>query len=123
MVGQAPYLNWSDTSGIEFPIQSPSKPDLHRGALWDHLFPLSVGKSLPTIYHWKVAVSREASESIVPASNFRNRGPSGVGVYQGVGRFGTYDMAGMLKNGYGIRKARANTISSVAPGMNRNLIF
>jgi cephalosporin-C deacetylase-like acetyl esterase len=56
-----------------------------------------VGKSLPTIFHWKVAVSREASESIVPVSNFSTRGPSQVGVYQGVSRFGTYDMAGNVK--------------------------
>ncbi len=57
----------------------------------------SVGKSLPTIYHWKVAATRLASASIIPASNFSGRGPSRVGGYQGVSEFGAYDMAGNVK--------------------------
>src|SRR5262249_10970865 len=41
--------------------------------------------------------SMSYSIPIVPVSNFSARGPSQVGSYQGVSRFGTYDMAGNVK--------------------------
>jgi len=56
-----------------------------------------VGKSLPTMHHWKAAAATAASASIVPVSNFSRQGPAKVGSYLGVGRFGTYDMAGNVK--------------------------
>jgi serine/threonine protein kinase/dienelactone hydrolase len=56
-----------------------------------------VGKSLPTIYHWNNAVNPLLSPYIVPLSNFSGRGPSPVGSYQGMGGYGTYDMAGNVK--------------------------
>ena len=52
------------------------------------------GAELPTIYHWSRAAFTWASAAIVPQSNFGGRGPVSVGQYQGVGQFGTYDMAG-----------------------------
>ncbi|MCI0695462.1 protein kinase [candidate division KSB1 bacterium] len=56
-----------------------------------------VGKSLPTVYHWDHAASIDATEYIVPASNFSGRGPAAVGSYRGLGYYGTYDMAGSIK--------------------------
>jgi serine/threonine protein kinase len=56
------------------------------------------GKSLPTIYHWTGASGRGGlAEEIIPRSNFGRTGPAKVGQYQGLGPFGTYDMAGNVK--------------------------
>ncbi len=52
------------------------------------------GADLPTIYHWSRAAFTWASAAIVPLSNFAGRGLAPVGQYQGVGPFGTSDMAG-----------------------------
>ncbi len=56
-----------------------------------------VGKSLPTIYHWNNAAMTSLSPYIVPHSNFSGRGLARVGSYQGMSRYGTYDMAGNVK--------------------------
>lgn len=53
-----------------------------------------VGKALPTISHWSRAAETRDASWIIPASNFANRGPAAVGTYQGLGPFGTVDMAG-----------------------------
>jgi len=57
------------------------------------------GKSLPTIYHWNRAAGPNAAAFIVPASNFNTSGGSvlPVGAKQGMGPWGTYDMAGNVK--------------------------
>jgi formylglycine-generating enzyme required for sulfatase activity/dienelactone hydrolase len=55
------------------------------------------GKSLPTVYHWNRAAGTWASSYIVPASNFAGVALAPVGSYQGLGPFGTYDMAGNAK--------------------------
>jgi formylglycine-generating enzyme required for sulfatase activity/tRNA A-37 threonylcarbamoyl transferase component Bud32/dienelactone hydrolase len=57
------------------------------------------GKSLPTIYHWNRAAGPNAAAFIVPASNFSSAGGSvlAVGSKQGMGPWGTYDMAGNVK--------------------------
>lgn len=61
------------------------------------------GKSLPTLYHWVGAMGRptnppwRAPVSISPLSNFGGGGPARVGTYQGTGSFGTYDMAGNVR--------------------------
>jgi serine/threonine protein kinase/formylglycine-generating enzyme required for sulfatase activity/cephalosporin-C deacetylase-like acetyl esterase len=55
------------------------------------------GKSLPTIYHWRVAALPQDSPSVIPASNFGGSGPARVGAYQGVSWSGAYDMAGNVK--------------------------
>jgi cephalosporin-C deacetylase-like acetyl esterase len=56
-----------------------------------------VGKSLPTIYHWQNAGNALLSPYIVPLSNFSGRGPAPVGSYRGMGGYGTYDLAGNVK--------------------------
>jgi serine/threonine protein kinase/dienelactone hydrolase len=55
------------------------------------------GKALPTIYHWLAASGFMLAGEIVPRSNFGRTGPAKGGQYQGLGPFGTYDMAGNLK--------------------------
>jgi formylglycine-generating enzyme required for sulfatase activity/dienelactone hydrolase len=55
------------------------------------------GKSLPTVYHWNRAAGTWASSYIVPASNFAGVALAPVGSYQGLGPYGTYDMAGNAK--------------------------
>jgi serine/threonine protein kinase/formylglycine-generating enzyme required for sulfatase activity/cephalosporin-C deacetylase-like acetyl esterase len=57
-----------------------------------------VGKRLPTIYHWSNAgiTGGRYSGTILPYSNFDQEGPASVGYYQGMGNYGTYDMAGNM---------------------------
>src|SRR5262249_1826342 len=61
------------------------------------------GKSLPTTYHWAMASGRGfLGGAIIPRSNVGGAGPGGgggaeVGACGGVGPFGTYDMAGNVK--------------------------
>jgi cephalosporin-C deacetylase-like acetyl esterase len=62
------------------------------------------GKSLPTMWHWASgsawisAVFRSYFGSFIfPASNFKGEGPVPVGSLDGLGCFGTYDMAGNVK--------------------------
>jgi hypothetical protein len=57
----------------------------------------SVGKSLPTIYHWYGATAQDQFSDIVLYSNFGTDGPAPVGSNPGLGDFGTYDMAGNVK--------------------------
>ena len=58
-----------------------------------------VGKSLPTVYHWyEAGFARDTLYSdILFHSNFSGKGPAPVGSYSGIGPFGTYDMAGNVK--------------------------
>jgi eukaryotic-like serine/threonine-protein kinase len=55
------------------------------------------GKSLPTIYHWYRAANMGLFSDILGLSNFSTSGPARVGSYSGLGAFGTYDMAGNVK--------------------------
>ena len=55
------------------------------------------GKQLPTIYHWQRAAAPRLFADIAEASNFGGSGPARVGTYQGRGAFGTFDMAGNVK--------------------------
>jgi formylglycine-generating enzyme required for sulfatase activity/cephalosporin-C deacetylase-like acetyl esterase/predicted Ser/Thr protein kinase len=55
------------------------------------------GKSLPTIWHWNKAAGSRTSSSVVPASNFGGQGIARVGSFRGLGPWGTYDMAGNVK--------------------------
>jgi eukaryotic-like serine/threonine-protein kinase len=55
------------------------------------------GRSLPTIHHWYAAAGRERFTDMVATSNFSENGPARVGAYNSLGPFGTYDMAGNLK--------------------------
>jgi hypothetical protein len=60
-----------------------------------------VGKRLPTAFHWRVAAGFgspvENFADIVLVSNFSGTGSAPVGSNKGLGPFGTYDMAGNVK--------------------------
>ena len=56
------------------------------------------GKSLPTAYHWYISAGVGSSSSqIVTLSNFGGQGPARAGSNLGLARYGTYDMAGNVK--------------------------
>ncbi len=55
------------------------------------------GKTLPTVYHWMNAAGPMNSPFIIPLSNFSEKGIEPVGRHQGMSPFGTYDMAGNIK--------------------------
>jgi eukaryotic-like serine/threonine-protein kinase len=56
------------------------------------------GKRLPTAFHWgRAAGFFSPVVDIVGASNFGGKGPGAPGTYAGLGPFGTYDMAGNVK--------------------------
>ena len=55
------------------------------------------GKSLPTVFHWNHAATVYNSAWIVPASNFSGRGTVPVGSTRGISAYGTYDMAGNVR--------------------------
>jgi pimeloyl-ACP methyl ester carboxylesterase len=56
-----------------------------------------VGKSLPTVYHWFNAAGRDIFSDVLYFSNFGRKGPTPVGTNQGLGPYGTLDMAGNVK--------------------------
>jgi predicted esterase/predicted Ser/Thr protein kinase len=55
------------------------------------------GKSLPTVYHWYRAAGMGELSDILENSNFSGKGPAQVGNYAGLGPYGTFDMAGNVK--------------------------
>jgi len=56
------------------------------------------GKSLPTIYHWDLALDLWGNiRYYIPLSNFSGKGPAPVGSFQGMSRFGVYDLVGNVK--------------------------
>jgi serine/threonine protein kinase/dienelactone hydrolase len=55
------------------------------------------GKALPTVHHWRQAAVFGLRSDILEWSNFSGRALARVGEYQGIGSFGTYDMAGNVK--------------------------
>jgi dienelactone hydrolase len=57
----------------------------------------SAGKSLPTVRHWIRAAGTDFSAAIAPLSNLQGSGPAAVGSFAGMGPFGTYDMAGNVR--------------------------
>jgi formylglycine-generating enzyme required for sulfatase activity len=63
----------------------------------------SEGKTLPTVFHWARAALSPAelfaplAPAIIPLSNFGGKGPAPVGSFRGLGPYGTYDMAGNVR--------------------------
>jgi serine/threonine protein kinase len=55
------------------------------------------GKSLPTVFHWRLAARQSIFSEILLWSNFDTKGPAAVGSYPGIGPNGTYDMAGNVR--------------------------
>jgi dienelactone hydrolase len=56
-----------------------------------------VGKELPTVYHWRRAAAFGIYSDILELSNFGGQGPARVGSSHAIGQYGTYDMAGNVK--------------------------
>ena len=57
----------------------------------------SVGKALPTLYHWRKAAGFGLYSDILLSSNFAGKGTMRVGANPGITPFGAYDMAGNVK--------------------------
>jgi dienelactone hydrolase/tRNA A-37 threonylcarbamoyl transferase component Bud32 len=55
------------------------------------------GRALPSVYHWNRAAGTWAANWIVPASNLGGTGLAPVGQFSGLGPWGTYDMAGNVR--------------------------
>ena len=55
------------------------------------------GKAIPTVAHWNHAASVYHSASIVPLSNFSGQGARPTGTGRGISAYGTYDMAGNVR--------------------------
>ena len=55
------------------------------------------GKSLPTIYHWAHASGTFLGAYVTAESNFASDGPAAVGSHEGMSLFGTFDMAGNVR--------------------------
>jgi len=56
-----------------------------------------VKKKLPSVFHWTLVAGFEQGSFIINTSNLNTKGSAPVGKYQGVGPFGTYDMAGNVR--------------------------
>jgi len=80
-----------------------------------------VGKSLPTVFHWYRAAHMGIYSDILSLSNFSGKGAAPVGNYRGLGPYGTYDMAGNVKewclNAAGDRKYILGGASTDTPYM------
>lgn len=55
------------------------------------------GKTLPVLGQWYQAADFDVSEYAAQTSNLRGTEAAAVGTYQGLGRYGTYDMAGNVR--------------------------
>ena len=75
----------------DFPVSGVSWYEAAAYAVFAH-------KQLPTVYHWYGASGAfSVFSDVLSVSNFSGRGTARVGQYGGVGPFGTYDMAGNVK--------------------------
>ncbi len=70
-----------------------------RGVSWHEAAAYAefVGKQLPTIYHWVRASGWNQASHFIPLSNYSGTNPASCGKYQGLSPFGTYDMAGNIR--------------------------
>ena len=55
------------------------------------------GKTLPTVHHWRQAAGLGIAFEIVPLSNFGGRKPHPIGTDRSLSPYGTFDMAGNVK--------------------------
>ncbi len=55
------------------------------------------GKSLPTVFHWRKAFGASFFVEVLTLGNFNGCGPEATGQIKEVGPFGTYGMAGNVK--------------------------
>jgi cephalosporin-C deacetylase-like acetyl esterase len=56
-----------------------------------------VGRDLPTLHEWFAAAGLGPNSEILTLSNFGGAGPKAIGTHRGMARFGSYDMAGNVK--------------------------
>lgn len=87
-------------AGWEFGAYAEGEGDLPAGGVsWYEAAAYCefVGKRLPTLFHWSAATVQDQLSDIVGVSNFGRDGPAPVGSHLGLGDFGTYDMAGNVK--------------------------
>lgn len=55
------------------------------------------GKTLPTVHHWQMAAAFGPASDILEWSNLSGKGPAPAGANPGIGPYGTFDMAGNVK--------------------------
>ena len=55
------------------------------------------GKSLPTFSQWYAAAPTDVGGYTIQESNISTSAPAAVGTFKGLGRYGTYDMAGNVR--------------------------
>ncbi|HEU4722919.1 MAG TPA: protein kinase [Gemmatimonadaceae bacterium] len=55
------------------------------------------GKALPTIYHWSRAATTNIGARVIPGSNYGGQGPWTGRTFGGMSGFGTFDMAGNVR--------------------------
>jgi formylglycine-generating enzyme required for sulfatase activity/dienelactone hydrolase len=55
------------------------------------------GKMLPTVFHWAQAATVNTAGSVVPHSNLQSRGLAAGSHFAGMGPYGTFDMAGNVR--------------------------
>jgi len=55
------------------------------------------GKDLPTVLHWHAAIGQDQMSDILRFSNFAGSGKAPIGRFTGLGGYGTYDMAGNVR--------------------------
>ena len=87
----------STWEGGEYPADQGRRPVA--GVSWyeAEAYARFVGKSLPTVLHWNRAATVRNSALIIPVSNFGGQGTRDVGGGDDVSGFGTYDMAGNVR--------------------------
>jgi len=80
-----------------YPVAQDSYPV--RGVSWFEAvaYCQSVGKTLPTFYHWRRAFGATYFAEVVQAGNFGGTGPESTDALRDVGPFGTYGLAGNVK--------------------------
>ena len=79
------------------------------------------GKSLPTVHHWRLAAGLGIHSAILEWSNFSGKGPARVGEFLGIGPYGTFDMAGNVKEWCANAVRRPHATSWAAGGTSRTI--